>query len=422
MKVKTKKITYEQLIAMQPPKRKKLKKPSFLFRSLVRLLSIPDLMATHFSYTTSRMELAGKGPYLILMNHSSFIDLKIASKIFYPKPYYIVATSDGMIGKEWLMRQIGCIPTQKFVSDAALARDMARAVKNKKISVLMFPEAGYSFDGCTTTLPRKLGQLVKLLNVPVISVITNGAFLRQPLYNNLRIRKTNVSAHVQCLITPQEIADKSVDELDAIIDEAFSFDNFKTQLETKTEISVPNRAEGLQRLLYRCPACQAEGATEGIGTTLTCRQCGKQYEMNVYGQMQAVEGETEFSHIPNWYQWQRECVKTELQQGAYRMDLDVNVYALMDYKALYELGEGKLTHDENGFRLTACDGKLDYQQSPLSSYSLNSDYYWYEIGDIICIGNKQCLYYCFPRQQGVVTKARLAAEELYKLCRAKEIK
>ena len=33
------------------------------------------------------MEEAGPGPYLILMNHSSFIDLKIASRIFYPMPY-----------------------------------------------------------------------------------------------------------------------------------------------------------------------------------------------------------------------------------------------------------------------------------------------------------------------------------------------
>ena len=83
------------------------------------------------------MERAGEGPYLILMNHSCFLDLEIASAIFYPMPYGIVATSDGFVGKDWLMRQIGCIPTQKFVSDLTLVRDMDYLLKKKKTSVLM---------------------------------------------------------------------------------------------------------------------------------------------------------------------------------------------------------------------------------------------------------------------------------------------
>ena len=42
-----------------------------------------------------------------------------------------------------------------------------------------------------------------------------------------------------------------------------------------------------------------------------------------------------------------------------------------------------LTHDLNGFHLTGADGKLDYSQSPIFSHTLYSDYYWYEIGDVI---------------------------------------
>ena len=94
---------------------------------------------------------------------------------------------------------------------------------------------------------------------------------------------------------------------------------------------------------------------------------------------------------------------------------------LVDYKALYRVGEGRLTHDKNGFKLVGCDGKLEYTQKPLVSHSLNSDYYWYEIGDIISIGNKDTLYYCFPKGSNVdvVAKTRIAAEELYKTVRPK---
>ena len=40
---------------------------------------------------------------------------------------------------------------------------------------------------------------------------------------------------------------------------------------------------------------------------------------------------------------------------------------------------------------------------------------------MVCIGDQQALYYCFPQTGGdVVAKTRLAAEELYKLKRASQ--
>ncbi len=415
MKIKTKIADYSFVEQIPVPKRKPLRKPSFLFRTLIRLLSIPDLLACKFRYTKIDMEKAGKGPYLILMNHSCFLDPKILSKIFYPLPYYIVVTSDGFVGKEWLMRTIGCIPTKKFVADISLTRDMTRAVKEKGVSVALFPEASYSFDGTATPLPRKLGALLKKLDVPVLMVQTEGAFLKQPLYNNLRLRKNKVSATLTCIASQEEVRQKSVAELDEILDKAFSFDNFKMQLESKTVIDTPTRAEGLNRILYRCPNCGAEGKTVGAGTSLTCENCKKVWEMTELGQLQATDGNTEFSHIPDWYAWQRKVVREQLLDGSYKLNLDVDIAIQADFKAIYKVGSGKLVHDTDGFVLDGCEGKLHYEHSPLASYGLYSDYYWYEIADVICIGDKNRLYYCFPKQKDVVAKARLATEELYKL-------
>ena len=107
------------------------------------------------------MEKAGDGHWLVLMNHSSFIDLEIASTVLFPRRFNIVCTTDGFIGKNLLMKLIGCIPTAKSVSDPTLIKDMQFALQKKKSSVLMYPEASYSFDGCATPLPRKLGALLK---------------------------------------------------------------------------------------------------------------------------------------------------------------------------------------------------------------------------------------------------------------------
>lgn len=420
MKIKTKRLPYEKVMALPRNKHRNPLKPLFLLQLVVRVLAIFDLFPTKFTYKTHGMEKIQKNePCLILMNHSSFIDLKIVSRIFFPKRYGIVCTSDGFVGQSWLMRLLGCIPTQKFVSDVSLIRDMEYLLKKKKVSVLMYPEASYSFDGTATPLPRKMGVLLKKLNVPVVTVITQGAFARDPLYNCLQKRKVTVRADVTCLATKEELKTLTVAELDARLDAAFSFDNFRYQQENKVVVDEPFRADGLNRILYKCPHCHAEGQTVGEGITLTCKNCGKVYTLDEYGYLQAEDAA--FTHIPDWYAWERQQVRKELEEGAYRLEKDVNIGILVNAKALYMVGEGKLIHDENGFRLTGCDGKLQYEQGPLACYSLYSDYYWYEIGDVICIGNHDALYYCFPKDGDVVAKTRLAAEELYKLKKRRKV-
>lgn len=411
-------MSYNEVMALPRSKAKKPLRPWWLLHAVVRLLAIPDLWATHFTFDKHRMDEAGNGPYLILMNHSSFIDLKIASRIFFPKTYGIVCTSDGFVGKSWLMRLLGCIPTQKFVSDLSLVRNINHLIKNKKTSVLMYPEASYSFDGCATPLPVGLGRLLKQLDVPVVTVITQGAFGRDPLYNGLQLRKVRVHADVTCLFTQDEVRTLSAEELDTGLQNAFTFDNFAWQRDNRVEIAEPFRADGLHRILYKCPHCRAEGETEGKGIHLTCRHCGKVYELDVYGQLRAIDGDTRFAHIPDWYAWQRDCVRDELQNGTYCLDTDVEIGMLIDHKAIYMVGDGHLTHTTDGFVLNGCDGALTYAQKPLASYGLYADYFWYEIGDVICIGNREALYYCFPKESVPVAKARLATEELFKLKKA----
>ncbi len=415
MKIKTKRADYDAVMAKKRPKHYKPHRPNLFFRTLIRVVSQPDLWATDFSYTRDWSKDTEGGPYLILMNHSSFIDLKIAYRIFYPMPFCTVCTSDGFVGMPWLMRQIGSIPTQKFVSDLTLIRDMKYALKEKKTSVLMYPEASYTFDGCATPLPSSMGGLCKMLDVPVLMVTTHGAFARDPLYNGLQNRKVKVSADVKCLLTRAEIKEKTAEELNDIIGEAFTLDNFAWQYDNGVEIKEPFRADGLDRILYKCPACGQEGHMEGKGIHLTCHACGKSYELTTLGQLKATEGKTEYPHIPDWYRWERACVRREIEAGEYKLDTAVRIGMMVDYKAIYMVGEGRLVHDSNGFRLDGCDGRLHYEHKPLSSYGLYADYFWYEIGDVICIGNNDRLYYCFPEQEGVVAKTRMATEEIFKI-------
>ena len=419
MKIKIKSKSYDYVSSLPQPKHFKPLKQSILFRTLLKVLSFFDTFAVKLKCEKRGMEKLGKKePCLYLMNHSSFLDLKIASTIIYPRPFNIVCTTDGFVGKNLLMRLLGCIPTKKFITDLSLVRDMMYAFKTLKSSVLMFPEAGYTFDGTPIPIPDSLGKCHKIFGVPVVMIKTNGAFLRDPLYNNLQLRKIKVSVEMQYLLSPEEIAEKSVEELNSILRDAFNFDGFKWQQENKIRITEKFRADGLNRLLYKCPKCLAEGYMKGEGTTLTCNSCDKVYELDELGFMRALDGNTEFPHIPDWFEWERQCVKNEITDGKYSLEAPVDIYMLVDMKCLYKVGDGIIKHSHDGFILRGCDGKLEYTQKTTASYTLNVDFFWYEIGDVICIGNNNALYYCFPKNMpDIVTKTRFAAEELYKLNR-----
>ena len=55
-----------------------------------------------------------------------------------------------------------------------------------------------------------------------------------------------------------------------------------------------------------------------------------------------------------------------------------------------------------------------------SQYSLYSDYYWYELGDMISVGDSNNTYYCFPPGDiDVAAKTRIAVEEIKKLKKIK---
>lgn len=420
MKIKTAKMRYEDVLALPAPVHLKPVRQRMCFRILLFLLSVWDLWLTRFTYRMIGMEKLGKDePCLVLMNHSSFIDLKIAARLMCTRPFHIICTADGFVGKRWLMRQIGCIPTRKFTTDVTLVRDMIYATKELKSSILMFPEASYSFDGTQTPLPDSIGKCLKLLKVPVVMIRTHGAFARDPLYNNLQLRKVRVSADVEYLLSTQDIAEKSPQELNDILQEKFTFDYFRWQQDNKIRVKEPFRADGLNRMLYKCPRCKTEGWMQGQGTKILCKLCGKAYELTEYGYLKDLEGDTDgltFTHIPDWYRWERECVRQELIDGTYHMEVPVTICIMVNTDKIYEVGEGTLVHSNKGFQLTGCDGKLEYRQEPLVSYSLYSDFYWYEIGDVISIGDGRMQYYCFPKESGdIVAKARLATEELYKL-------
>ena len=82
MKIKTKTMSYEEVMALPSWEHKKPKKPSKLLAGVARMLLGGELKKVNFTCEKVDMEKAGDGPWLVLMNHCSFTDLSIVQIYF----------------------------------------------------------------------------------------------------------------------------------------------------------------------------------------------------------------------------------------------------------------------------------------------------------------------------------------------------
>ena len=355
-------------------------------------------------------------PYLLLANHNAFMDIKVMTLATFPHPKNYVIAIDGYLNREKLIRMIGGICKRKFTTDLQLIKNIEYSVKHKRVPVI-FPEARYSLCGTTAIIPPAVGRLCKHLNIPVVVLMMHGHHINSPFWNLTDRKVKGLQAEIKCIIKKSELPELSIDEINERINEAFQYDEYKWQLENNIHITYEGRAEGLHKVLYKCPHCGKEYRMDSKGTKLFCKACGHTWEYSELGQLQAIEGETYFSHIPDWYEWERSEVRKEIEAGTYRFESEVHT-SMMPKDKFIPLGKGHLVHDMNGFRLTGeFEGeKYEVVLPAVNTYGVHIEYeYLGKYGDCVDLNTLDNTYYVYPHGEDfAVTKFSLATEELYK--------
>lgn len=362
-------------------------------------------------------------PYMLLSNHMYFVDFQLSAMATHPHRVNNVATIDGYYRRPFLMEWLGCICKRKFTTDLSLLRSIRHVLKENGDVLCMYPEARYSPVGTTAILPDSLGMLIKRNGVPVVTLIHHGNYLFTPFWNYRKKRKVPLHTTMKLILTAEEIAEKSIDEINEIVRREMEYDEYKWQKEQGIRITEPYRAEGLHKVLYKCPKCGAEKMLSE-GTEIYCATCGKRWELEELGTLKANFGETEFTHVPDWYEWQRSEVRAEIERGEYSFEDEVEVYSLPRCWKFEKLGKAKLTHNfDEGFVLTGHYRGEDYkiERKPLGMYGVHIEYDYCYIKPLDCIdiSTENDSFYCYPTKENVVTKLSLACEEIFKIHKAK---
>lgn len=392
-------------------------KPRWYFKLIEYVVAPFYLLCNNSHVKTEKAVRKLKGPYLILCSHASFMDFPQLVAGLMPRTTGWVMSVEEFRRGDWLMYGIGGIPKRKFTHDIVTVKHILRYVKTLKHSCAIYPEARYSLAGINERLDDALGKLCKHARVPVVLCKSNGNFLNSPQWSKHPYRKIRQEAEISLLFTTDDLERMSADEIQAKIERSFERDEYKWQVEKNYHIKCKQRADGLHRILYKCPACNTEFKTKSQGTKLWCDACGATWEMDTLSRLKGVNTNAGFSHIPDWYRWEREEVRKEVVSKQYRFEDDVRVEDYYSSKVGFvNVGEAHVVHDENGFTF---EGKVNGEpftlHKPVSSmYSVHIEYDFLNRGDAFDIATDVTSYFMFLKNaENYLTKLHFATEELY---------
>lgn len=358
-----------------------------------------------------------KPPFLVLGTHHSFTDFYVTPLALFPHRANYVSELEGFENYgEWMYRQAGCLGTRKFVDDMALIKNIKRIMDRKGILVL-YPEARYANVGTSSKLPLSVAKLVKFLKVPVVTLNMKGNYLQSPIWNLKKRREARLYTDMTYALTTEDVESMSVEDIYEKLTGLLSYDEYQWQRETKLKITYGKRAEGLHMPLYQCRCCKTEFSMQSEGEKLFCTCCGKSWRMDEYGTL-VEEQSGEQIYIPDWYEWERDFVNRQIEEGNYLLDMDVKVEALPNAKNFIDCGTGHIHQDEQGFVLTFFD-YIEKKEQTLTVkastlFSIHTEYDYRGKGQCITLSTLDNTYFIYPLELGFnATKIQFATEYYY---------
>ena len=337
-----------------------------------------------------------KPPYLVIATHQGPADYSAAPLAMFPHRAMFVSDMEGFAwyGK-WLYRGLGCIGKRRYVSDLCVLRNMKYAIARKQ-AVWVYPESRHSNVGTTAYIPKNLGKLCRVMDVPVVLFTLYGSYLANPFWDELRTRKVPAEGKMGILFSQREVREKSEEEMQEAIEEGLRYDEYDYQSSRGILIRERYRAEGLHMPLYICRRCGERYRMASHGDTLECKACRRSFLLREDGLLEEKAEGGETFRIPDWYEWERALEIKELGDGAdaFGKRFAVRVEALANEKGFVDLGKGELLVDDKEFTLRIGEELLHFPHRIRESVQTEYDYRGRK-GKAIVLSTVKCCYYIY---------------------------
>ncbi len=286
-----------------------------------------------------------KGAMLVLSNHVSAYDFIYFTTPFFGKKVNYVVAENMMYSRPAfakLLEGYHTISKKQFYADLQCIKNIKRYL-DAGISVILCPEGKVSAEGETARLSETVARLVQWLGYPVASVKINGGGLVRPKWAHGR-RKGRVVVECDMLFDDGAVLkkeDKGV--ICQKINAALAHNEHKWQWEQKLNYKGEALAEGLEKLLYYCPACGASFQNESSGDVLLCKNCGNKVRYTERGQLLPVGESKSLTRIDIWFDKQKELVKAEVEKEGFFLEETVDLFCENEERNGYKyIARGRL--------------------------------------------------------------------------------
>lgn len=326
-----------------------------------------------------------KGPAVVVATHTCDVDHILSALTLYPvRPTYIV--SEHFIRNKStarLLKLMHVITKKMFTPDVSTIRNVVRA-KNENAVIVIFPEGRLSCYGKTLPVADGTAELVKMLGVDLYAWKAEGAYLTFPKWREKgedRIGK--ISSSVKLLLSADETRERDVSDINKIIEQAIYNDDEKAM--AGVEFKCDSMANGVDKVLFKCPKCLKEGTITSEGNHVRC-ECGLDATLDGYYKLH----DAPFDSINEWFEWQQNSIDTDTEHIFAKARLGCcGEDGFMDPNA----GEGEVYIDRDSFKLK---GTLHGEAVEFSVKTEKIGAFPISPGDHIDIYHKGNLIYIYP--------------------------
>ena len=304
-------------------------------------------------------------PSIVLCNHGAFADFAYAGRMIYRRrPNFIVARLyfyKKTLGN--LMRSYGCFPKSMFAADLESAKNCLRVLKGGGVLAMM-PEARLSTVGKFEDIQESTYSFLQKAGVPIYTIKITGDYFASPKWGDGLRRGSKVFAELDILLTKEEVAAMTPEEIKAKVEERLYYDEFEW-IKTQPKIKYKRKtlAEGLENILTRCPVCKGKYTITTKGHTVSCEKCGKLATLdNRYSFLDGAP----FKNFAEWYEWQREEIKREIAEDenyTLTSPVELLMHSEDGKKMLRSAGTGVCTLDRSGLNYKGTKDGEDFEIS-----------------------------------------------------------
>jgi 1-acyl-sn-glycerol-3-phosphate acyltransferase len=272
-----------------------------LFKSLYAPSLIKELHVT-----ASGAELLPKPPFLLIADHANTLDPYIIGS-FANTPIRYMANIEGVHPfMAAFAGLVGAYGRHKGANDIAALRKTIELARSGE-SIGIFPEGDRSWDGASTPLRPGAGRLAKRLEVPLVLARQKGNYLSHPRWAALPRRgRWDVNFIVYGV---DELARMSDELVEATIAAAVAKNEIKDAIREGRDFSGTGVAEGVGRLLWRCPVCGKADCIVGRADEIRCTRCGTRWVLDANCRVMSINAPlslhaSAIGDLKDWNDWQ----------------------------------------------------------------------------------------------------------------------